>query len=78
VFKEPPWTEEETDLVVALADLLAEMFDQPGFRIVQRDEVSIRHSLVQIKDWFEEACRDDRILASMLATADDGPFLANV
>jgi hypothetical protein len=74
LYREAPWSAEETELLRAVADRLAETFEDDELRVAGTDDRAVREALLRLKTWFLLRCEDDGAFADMVATLDDGPF----
>jgi hypothetical protein len=74
LFSKESWTVEEINQGKLISNFFARLTSKPDLSIEGSDQESFRHGLVKLRDWFASLCRDNKTLASMIFTLDDGPF----
>ena len=74
LFEKDAWSADEIELGRALAQFLATTFEHPDLEIKTSDPTAFRTGLERIRDWYAALCRDNKALARMIFTMDDGPF----
>lgn len=74
LYAKETWSEEEVRLGKVVGGLFAGMTGNKNLAFHETDPESFRAGLVKMTKWFEALCEDNRVLANMINTMDDGPF----
>lgn len=74
LFSKESWTVEEIEQGQRMGDFFAKLADKPDLRIEKSDQESFKRGLRRLRDWFVSLCQDNKTLALMIFTLDDGPF----
>jgi hypothetical protein len=72
--KEEIWTDEEIEQGRRASKFFARLSNNPDLIIEASDQNSFRNGLAVLQNWFSALCRDNKTLAMMIPTFDDGPF----
>jgi hypothetical protein len=75
LFSKESWTAEEIEQGQQISDFFAKLTGKDELKIKGTGQVTFSEGLVRLRDWFASMCRDNKTLASMIFTLDDGPFL---
>ena len=75
LFSKESWSIEEIEQGQQISKFLAKLADKPDLEIKSSDQETFRKGLVRLRDWFASMCQDNKTLASMIFTLDDGPFI---
>ena len=74
LWSRPAWTAAELDLVQAVADALGP-YGAPEVTFVAGGSSENRTALTELSRWFRDLVSEDAVLASLIYTLDDGPYV---
>ncbi|AKG23132.1 hypothetical protein [Calothrix sp. 336/3] len=77
LFSKDSWTVEEIEQGQQVSIFLAKLTRRPDLIIESSDREAFRKGLIKLRDWFASMCQDNKTLASMIFTLDDGPFFGS-
>jgi hypothetical protein len=74
LFAKDAWTDDEIKEGQKISSFFARLVKRPDLQIEAVEQQSFREGLLELKTWFVTLCQDNKMLASMIFTLDDGPF----
>jgi hypothetical protein len=74
LFSKESWSIEEIEEGQQISKFFARLTGKPDLEIKGSGQQAFRIGLISLKDWFASMCHDNKMLASMIFTLDDGPF----
>ena len=74
LFSKKSWTVKEIEEGQLISRFLARLTDKHDLKIEASDQEAFKEGLARLRDWFASMCQDNKTLASMIFTLDDGPF----
>lgn len=78
LFSKESWTAEEIIQGQQASQFFARLVKNPDLRIEKSDQDSFKNGLLVLRNWFAALCQDNKTLAAMIFTMNDGPYFGGV